>query len=82
MLRQLGDAGVLELSALAQLTYLHAGRTRVRDDGLRVLRSLTALKQLILASNAITDTGAQAPAANSGSVLQLLRCPCEHCMLS
>lgn len=59
MPRQLGDAGVLELGALARLTHLHMGRTRVRDGGLRVLRGMPALKQLNLASNDITDAGVQ-----------------------
>ena len=80
-LRQLGDAGVLALGALTRLTHLHVGRTRVRDDGLRVLRGLPALQQLNLASNAITDTGSHSLWKLDYAFLLLcrLRGPCEVC---
>ena len=53
----LSDAGLVHLSGLTNLTFLHLGSTLITDEGLVHLKGLTSLEDLIVTRTAVTQDG-------------------------
>lgn len=73
---QVSDKGLLPLSSLPNLLYLHLGNTRVRDEGMQYLARITSLHELHFAREAMTDFGiGQLSTLTNLQTLALRECP-------